>query len=390
MTILIKPAERIAHIQEYYFSKKLQEIRGLNKQGYDILNLGIGSPDMMPSEETIESLVRSSRNPKHHGYQPYRGIAELRDSISHWSSKTYKVDLNPETEILPLMGSKEGITHISLAYINPGDSILVPELGYPAYKAVAEMVGGEVDTYPLLEDENWSPDFNFLESIEKGKYRLLWLNYPHMPTGTPPDKAIFDRLVEIAIDKEILLCHDNPYSMVLNENDPQSLLFSDKAFEVAVELNSLSKSHNMAGWRLGWVSGRKEYIDAILKIKSNFDSGMFRGIQEAGIAALENSSEWHQKRNNVYSERRELAYQVLGIIGCTWGKGQIGMFVWAKIPDNISNVEEWIDHILYTYKVFITPGFIFGKAGGRFIRISLCSDSDTYLEAMRRLKDYKT
>ncbi len=388
--MVIKPADRINQIQEYYFSKKLQEIRGLNNQGYDILNLGIGSPDMMPSEETIESLVRSSRNPKHHGYQPYRGIAELRDAIAQWSSITYKIDLNPDTEILPLMGSKEGITHISLAYINPGDSILVPELGYPAYKAVAEMVGGKVDTYPLVEEENWAPDFNFLEKIKKGKYRLLWINYPHMPTGASSNRDIFDRLINIAIDKEILLCHDNPYSMILNEDPPQSLLYSNNAFEIAVELNSLSKSHNMAGWRLGWVSGRKEYIDAILKIKSNFDSGMFRGIQEAGITALENTAEWHQNRNQVYKERRLLAYRILEKIGCSWKEGQVGMFVWATIPEAISNVEKWIDYILYNYKVFITPGFIFGKAGNRYIRISLCSDIETYQEALRRLKEFKT
>jgi len=386
--MVIQPADRINQIQEYYFSKKLQEIRDFNNQGYNILNLGIGSPDMMPSEETIESLVRSSRNPKHHGYQPYRGIAGLRDAIAQWSSITYKIDLNPDTEILPLMGSKEGITHISLAYINPGDSVLVPELGYPAYKAVAEMVGGKADTYPLIQEENWAPDFSFLEKIEKGKYKLLWINYPHMPTGAAPNRDIFDRLVNIAIEKEILLCHDNPYSMVLNDDPPQSILYSDKAFDIAVELNSLSKSHNMAGWRLGWVSGRKEYIDAILKIKSNFDSGMFRGIQEAGISALENSAEWHQNRNEVYKERRLMAYQILEKLGCSWNKGQVGMFVWAKIPDTISNVEEWIDHILYEYKVFITPGFIFGKAGNRYIRISLCSDIETYEEALKRLKEF--
>lgn len=387
--MIINPADRLIQVQEYYFSRKLQEIRNLNNRGYDIINLGIGSPDLMPSRETINALVDSARNPKNHGYQPYRGIATLRDAISQWSSRTYRVDLNPDTEILPLMGSKEGITHISLAFLNPGDKVLVPELGYPSYKAVTEMVGGIADPYPLIEEKNWIPDLDYLNQKDLSGYKIMWINYPHMPTGSPPELSIFERLVELAAEKRILLCHDNPYSLILNESPPTSLLYAEGAFEVAIELNSFSKSHNMAGWRIGWLSGKKEYIDTVLKIKSNFDSGMFRGLQDAAITALDNSQEWHDKRNQTYRERREMVYKLLRKLECTWKDGQVGMFVWAKIPDHIPDVEKWVDKILYEYKVFITPGFVFGDKGKRYVRMSLCSDIDMFQKAMDRLKDYK-
>lgn len=386
--MIIDPAERLIHVQEYYFSRKLQEIRDLNNRGYDIINLGIGSPDLMPSRATISALVDSARNPKNHGYQPYRGISDLRDAIGIWTSKTYRVDLNPELEILPLMGSKEGITHISLAFLNPGDKVLVPELGYPAYKAVTEMVGAIPETYPLLEDKNWIPDMQYLSALDPKKYKLMWLNYPHMPTGAPPDLEVFEDLVKLAVDKKMLLCHDNPYSMILNERPPLSILYAEGAFDVAIELNSFSKSHNMAGWRVGWLSGRREYLDLVLKIKSNFDSGMFRGIQDAAIAALDNPGEWHEQRNQVYRERREKAYELLKKLGCTWENGQVGMFIWSMIPDHISDVEQWIDEILYDYRVFITPGFVFGIKGRRYIRISLCSDIEVFQKALDRLQHY--
>ena len=387
--MIINPAERLSHVQEYYFSRKLQEIRDLNNRGYDIINLGVGSPDLMPSRATINAMVDSARNPKNHGYQPYRGITRLRDAISRWCSITYKVDLNPETEILPLMGSKEGITHISLAFLNPGDKVLVPELGYPAYKAVTEMVGGIAETYPLLEEKNWIPDFDYLSGMELSGFKIMWVNYPHMPTGSPADLSVFDQLVKFAMENKILLCHDNPYSLILNEAPPVSLLYAEGAFEVAIELNSFSKSHNMAGWRVGWLSGKKEYIDTVLKIKSNFDSGMFRGIQDAAIAALDNPKEWHDQRNQVYRERRDIVYTLLNKLGCTWKPGQVGMFVWAKVPDHIPDVEKWVDDLLYTYKVFITPGFVFGEKGKSYVRMSLCSEIEIFQKVMDRLKDYK-
>jgi aspartate/methionine/tyrosine aminotransferase len=388
--MIINPANRLNQLQEYYFSRKLQEIRQLNNKGYNILNLGIGSPDMMPSEATIDALIHSAENPNHHGYQPYRGIAELRDAIGHWYSTMYHVDLNPDKEILPLMGSKEGITHISLAFLNPGDKVLVPELAYPAYAAVSQMVGGIVETYPLVEEDNWSPDFEYLEKADLSSVKILWINYPHMPTGAPARRNIFDKMVELAMKKKFLICHDNPYSLVLNEGQPLSLLYSENAFEVGLELNSLSKSHNMAGWRIGWVSGKKEYIDSILRIKSNFDSGMFRAVQDAAVVALENPSEWHEQRNRIYSNRRSLVYKILECLGCSWNENQVGMFIWAKIPDQVDNVEKWVDRILHEHKVFITPGFIFGNKGDRYVRISLCSTESIYKEALNRLKEFKT
>lgn len=387
--MIIRPADRLNYLKEYYFSKKLEEIRQLNNKGYNILNLGIGSPDMMPSESTINALVQAARNPHNHGYQPYRGIAELRDAIAHWYSETYHVDLNPTGEILPLMGSKEGITHISLAFLNPGDKVLVPELSYPAYRSVSEMVGAKVETYPLKEKEFWGPDFDYLEKADLTGVKIIWINYPHMPTGAPARPDIFDRMVQIASKRKFLICHDNPYSLVLNEGQPLSLLYSEGAFEVAIELNSMSKSHNMAGWRVGWIGGKKEYIDEILKIKSNFDSGMFRGIQEAAVVALENSRAWHEQRNDEYRRRREIVFELLDKLGCKWNEGQVGMFIWARIPDQIEDLEKWVDHILHEYKVFVTPGFVFGEKGKRYVRISLCSTASTYRKALGRLKDFK-
>ena len=387
--MIIKPADRLKTVQEYYFSKKLQEIRDLNKQGRNILNLGIGSPDMMPSEATIEALISSARNPANHGYQPYRGIGELREAIRDWVLSTYRLNLNPDNEILPLMGSKEGITHISLAFLNPGDKVLVPELGYPAYRAVSEMVGAIVETYPLVEDNYWAPDFKYLEEKDLRKFKMMWINYPHMPTGAPARLEVFEKIARLAKKKNLLVCHDNPYSLVLNETDPVSFLSAKGAFEVGIELNSFSKSHNMAGWRVGWLSGSKEYLDEILKIKSNFDSGMFRGIQDAAVAALQNNDEWHKKRNDVYAQRRQAVYNILSKLEATWKDGQVGMFIWARVSDRVKNVEKWIDHILYEHHVFITPGFIFGSKGQRFIRISLCSDVSMYEKALDRLENFK-
>ena len=373
--MIIPPADRLNIVKEYYFSKKLQEIRDLRAKGMDILNLGIGSPDLPPSEETITALMESARNPSNHGYQHYKGIASLRAAICDYHDKVYNLKLDPETEILPLMGSKEGITHISLAFLNPGDKVLVPELGYPAYSAVTEMVGAEPIKYPLKEENGlWIPDWDKMNNTNFTIAKIMWVNYPHMPTGTPPSEELFREIISFASRNQILVCHDNPYSRVLNHGKLISLLTLEDAMDVCIELNSMSKSHNMAGWRIGWISARKDYIETILKIKSNFDSGMFKGIQDAAVKALSNPEQWHQNRNRIYLERKQWAEKILDRLGCTYSKNQEGMFIWARIPENIDNVEQWIDHILYHNLVFITPGFVFGEKGRNYIRISLCSD----------------
>ncbi|MFC2125111.1 pyridoxal phosphate-dependent aminotransferase [Bacteroidota bacterium] len=384
--MIIPPADRLNEVKEYYFSKKLQEIRDLEAKGMDILNLGIGSPDLPPSKETIEALVASSHSPSNHGYQPYRGIASLRKAISKYQAGVYGIELDPDTEILPLMGSKEGITHISLAFLNPGDKVLVPELGYPAYSAVSEMVGAKTVQYPLKEDDGcWIPDWSKMDSTAYTDAKIMWVNYPHMPTGTPPSAGLFSEIITYAKKNQILVCHDNPYSRVLNQAEPVSLLSFEDAKDNCIELNSMSKSHNMAGWRIGWVSGSKDYIDTILRIKSNFDSGMFKGLQDAAVLALENPESWHQERNQIYADRRQWVKKILDRLGCTYNKNQVGMFIWAKIPENVDDVERWIDHILYNNHVFITPGFVFGEKGRDYIRLSLCSDQTMFEEAYKRL-----
>jgi LL-diaminopimelate aminotransferase len=386
--MIISPAERLNRIEEYYFSKKLEEIRQLNLKGKNILNLGVGSPDLMPSESTINALTSSARNPKNHGYQPYRGIPQLRAAFAKWYETLYNVKLDPESEILPLMGSKEGIMHISLAFLNPGNRVLVPELGYPAYRAVTLLVGAEPVEYPLNE-KNWYPDFNSLNRMDLSGVKIMWINYPHMPTGASPSEQLFKDLVSWAKEKKILLAHDNPYSLVLNETPPLSILSAEGAREVAIEMNSMSKSHNMAGWRVGWINGKKEYLDEILKVKSNFDSGMFRGLQDAAVEAMNNPVAWHEERNKIYRERRGEVYKLLDSLGCSYETNQVGMFIWAGIPDSVNSVEKWVDHILYNHQVFITPGFIFGEKGRRFVRVSLCADKSVFEEANKRIKDLK-
>jgi aspartate/methionine/tyrosine aminotransferase len=384
--MIIPPADRLNRIEEYYFSKKLNEIRQLNQKGYDILNLGVGSPDLMPSDSTIRALTESANNPKNHGYQPYTGIPQLRKAFAEWYRKLYNVILDPESEILPLMGSKEGITHISLAFLNPGDKVLVPELGYPAYRAVSLMVGASPVEYPLKEG-SWHPDFQQMEKMDLAGTKIMWINYPHMPTGAPPSAELFQKITDFATRHKILIAHDNPYGLILNEMPPLSVLSAEGARDVAIEMNSMSKSHNMAGWRIGWINGRKDYLAMILKIKSNFDSGMFRGLQDAAVEAMNNPEEWHEERNNVYRERRQLVWQMLDQLKCTYRPGQVGMFIWARIPDEVKNIEKWVDHIMYNHKVFLTPGHIFGEKGRRFIRVSLCADKNVFSEAINRLKN---
>lgn len=385
--MIIEPAQRTRQTSEYYFSVKLAEVRKLIAEGHDIINAGIGNPDMMPSEQTLTTLAQSAQKVQAHGYQPYTGTPSFRKAIADFYEKTYQVTLDPLSEILPLIGSKEGITHISLTFLDPGDEVLVPELGYPAYRAVSQMVGAKVTEYPLREEFGWQPDWVKMEELVTPKTKIMWLNYPHMPTGAPATRELFEEAVAFAHKHKILLCHDNPYSLVLNKKAPLSLLSVEGAKEVALELNSMSKSHNMAGWRLGWLAGAKPYIDSVLKIKSNVDSGMFWALQEAAVAALQNSDEWHAERNAVYEGRLEAAEAFLGTIGCTWDKKQEGMFLWGKLPDSVVSAEELVEHLLYDKHIFITPGFIFGPKGQRYIRLSLCIPKERLWEAVERIKN---
>ncbi len=384
--MIIETANRLKTTKEYYFSIKLQEVRELISKGNDIINIAIGNPDMEPSKSTIDELNKQSNNPENHGYQPYRSVPELRASIKDWTKLIYDVELNSNDEILPLIGSKEGITHISLAFLNPGDQVLVPELGYPAYSAVTEMVGGQAVKYSMIENENWKPDIKALQKTDLGKVKLMWINYPNMPTGAPADINVFEEIVEFAKENKILICHDNPYSLVLNEGDPISLLSVKGAKEVAIELNSMSKSHNMAGWRIGWVSGAKDYIDAILKIKSNVDSGMFKPIQLAAVEALKNSKFWHLARNVEYKKRRKLVYQILDKLSCTYDKSQTGMFIWARVNPKVGTSEKLADFLLYKKNIFVTPGFIFGEKGKQYIRISLCVGQELLKKVIKRIE----
>jgi len=385
--MIITTAKRLQRIKEYYFSVKLQEIRWMREAGHDVINLGIGSPDMMPSEKTITALHESALKGENHGYQSYQGTPELRKAIAAFYQQAYGVPLRPDDELLPLMGSKEGITHISLTFLNAGDEVLVPELGYPAYSAVTRMVEGQVRSYPLRESD-WQPDLEAMRKENYGRVKLMWVNYPHMPTGTPANTEILQQLIGLAQEKQFLLCHDNPYSLVLNRSKPFSILSLPGAKEVSLELNSLSKSHNMAGWRVGWIAGAAEYLKEILKIKSNVDSGMFRGIQDAAVQALQNPDTWHKERNRDYAERREIVFRLMDKLHCKYQKSQEGMFVWAKIPEHVSDSGKLVDRILQESHVFLTPGFIFGTKGERYVRASLCNPNSILEEAFNRIVNF--
>ncbi|MEZ0540130.1 pyridoxal phosphate-dependent aminotransferase [Fibrella arboris] len=384
--MIIPLAHRANQAQEYYFSIKLAEVRKLQAAGHDVINIGIGNPDMMPSEATIKTLADVAHQPTAHGYQSYKGIPALRQAIAHFYAHTYGVMLDPETELLPMIGSKEAITHLSLTFLNEGDEVLVPELGYPAYRAVSQMVGAKVLAYRLQENDGWQPDWEQMADQLTERTRIVWLNYPHMPTGAPATKSLFERAVRFAQDHNVLLCHDNPYSLVLNKKDPISLLSVDGAKEVAVELNSMSKSHNMAGWRVGWLAAAKPYVDAVLTIKSNVDSGMFLALQQAAATALHNADAWHAERNAIYQGRLEAAYAFLDTLGCHYARNQEGMFLWAKLPDSLPSAEALVDDLLYTRHIFIAPGFIFGPKGSRYIRISLCMPKERIEQAVNRLR----
>ncbi len=384
---MIKTAKRIANVEEYYFSRKLAEVRSLDKPEFRVINLGIGSPDQAPSPSTVDALMASAKNPANHGYQNYKGIPQLRKSIADFYQRTYGVSIDPESMILPLMGSKEGIMHISMAFVDEGDEVLIPNPGYPTYSSVATLVGATLRPYALREDLNWGIDIDALKKSDLSKVKIMWVNFPHMPTGRTASRAELKELVDLARKHQFLIVNDNPYSMILND-EPMSILSIEGAEEVALELNSLSKSHNMAGWRIGWVTGKKEFIEAVLKVKSNMDSGMFLGLQHAAVEALSNGTAWFDALNKVYSDRKKVATRLLELLGCSYSAKQSGLFVWGKAPDSIDDVEKWIDEILYGTKVFITPGFIFGDAGKRYIRVSLCCTVEMLNEALRRIEKF--
>ncbi len=383
----VKSANRIANVEEYYFSKKLAEVKGLDTPELRIINLGIGSPDQAPSHETIKALTNTAQQPGSHGYQSYKGIPDLRKAIANFYSATYGVNLNTETDILPLMGSKEGIMHIAMAFVNEGEEVLIPNPGYPTYSSVAKLVGAKIRSYNLKEELDWGVDLESLKKSDLSKVKVMWVNFPHMPTGRTASRAELMELVQLARKNNFLIVNDNPYSLILNDS-PLSILSIEGADEVALELNSLSKSHNMAGWRIGWVAGNKDYIDAVLRVKSNMDSGMFLGLQQAAVEALKNGKTWFEELNGVYKKRKQAACRILDALGCTYSQKQSGLFVWAKAPAHVPDVEKWIDEILYGTKVFITPGFIFGDAGDRYIRISLCATEEKLNEARERIEKF--
>lgn len=381
----IEVADRIKDVQEYYFSKKLQEIDQMRKSGLDVINLGIGSPDMAPSEQTINRLIEGCSQPENHGYQPYRGIPELRHAFSNWYLRYFHVNVHPDNEVLPLMGSKEGIMHISLAFLNPGDEVLVPNPGYPTYAAASRLAGANIRYYGLSASNDWYPELDQLENEGLEKVKLMWVNYPHMPSGKKASRSVFEKLVAFGEKNGILICNDNPYSFILNKK-PMSLLSVWGAKSIALELNSLSKSHNMAGWRVGMVAGHSDYINAILKVKSNMDSGMFKPLQMAAIQALESHETWYDLINKEYGIRRRLAVEIMDVLDCQYDSDQVGMFVWGKIPDFYESAIELSDKLLHQAHVFVTPGMIFGSNGARYLRISLCSNRKRLSESKRRIR----
>lgn len=386
----IKPADRLSAVAEYYFSRKLKEVAKLNAEGKDIISLAIGSPDMPPSKGTIDKLCETARQDDAHGYQPTMGTPELRQAMSDFYKRWYGVCLDPQTEIQPLIGSKEGILHVTLAFVNPGDKVLVPNPGYPTYTSLSKILGAEVVNYNLREGNGWQPDFDELESMDLTGVRLMWTNYPNMPTGAPAQMEIYRKLVSFARRHSIVVVNDNPYSFILNEN-PVSLLQVEGAKDCCIEFNSMSKSHNMPGWRVGMCATNPTFIQWILKIKSNIDSGTFRGIQLAAAEAYNNNDEWHRQANiNTYRQRRKLAEQIMQQLGCTFDENQVGMFLWGRIPDKYANAEELTEKVLHEARVFITPGFIFGSNGERYIRISLCAKDMKIKEALERIKNTMT
>jgi len=378
------PANRLEHVKEYYFSSKLREVRALQAAGKPIINLGIGSPDLPPPKQVIAALNKGLTQNGAHQYQPYKGTAEFRNAVAGFYQKYYQVSLDPETEIIPLMGSKEGILHISMAYLNEGDEVLIPNPGYPTYTSVSKLVGAKAIFYNLNEEGNWLPNFEELEQKDLSKVKIMWVNYPHMPTGASATEEVFEQLVAFGKKHQILIVNDNPYSFILNEH-PKSILKIAGAKEVALELNSLSKSFNMAGWRVGMLNGSAKNIATVLKIKTNMDSGMFYPVQAGATAALELDKNWFDAMNAIYKSRRAKILELAAALGCKPGKEQAGMFIWCKVPEGKSS-EEFVDNLLHDHSIFTAPGFIFGDMGEGYIRFSLCTDEKNVDEAIKRIK----
>ena len=386
-TFKITPANRLEQVSEYYFSRKLKEVAQMNAEGKNVISLGIGSPDMPPSEETIRTLCENAHKPDAHGYQPTVGIPELRKAMADWYKRIYNVDLNPATEIQPLIGSKEGILHVTLAFVNPGEQVLVPNPGYPTYTSLSKLLGAEIVNYNLQEANQWQPDFEELEKMDLSRVKLMWTNYPNMPTGANASMELYEKLVDFARRHHIVIVNDNPYSFILNEK-PLSLLSVPGAKECCIEFNSMSKSHNMPGWRVGLLATNAQFVQWILKVKSNIDSGTFRPLQLAAAQAYQNSDELHEKMNRtLYHNRRNLAEQIMEALHCTFDPKQVGMFLWGRIPDSYQDVEELTEKVLHEARVFITPGFIFGSNGARYIRISLCAKEENLAEALQRIQN---
>jgi len=381
----IQPAERLSLVSEYYFSKKGKEIARRNAEGQDIVSLAIGSPDMPPSKATIEKLCEVARRDDSHGYQPTVGTPELREAMSQFYKRWYGVDLDPKTEIQPLIGSKEGILHVTLSFLNPGEEVLVPNPGYPTYTSLSKILGAKIVNYDLLPDNDWQPDFDKLESMDLSRVKIMWTNYPNMPTGANAQMQTYEKLVDFGRRHGILIVNDNPYSFILNEK-PISILQVEGAKDCCIEFNSMSKSHNMPGWRVGMLATNAEFVSWILKVKSNIDSGTFRGLQLAAAEAYRNTDDWHREYNiNTYRRRRDVAEKIMDVLGCTYDKKSVGMFLWGRIPEKYKDAEELTERVLNEAHVFITPGFIFGSNGERYIRISLCAKDEKINEALKRI-----
>lgn len=384
---MIQPANRVQEVQEYYFSRKLKEVAKMNAEGKDIISLAIGSPDMPPSKQTVDKLCEVACLSSEHGYQPTIGTSELRTAMAGFYKRWYDVEIDAATEVQPLIGSKEGILHVTLAFVNPGEQVLVPNPGYPTYTALSRLLGAEVVTYDLREDKGWQPDFDALEQMELSRVRLMWTNYPNMPTGGNACRETYQRLVDFARRHGIVVVNDNPYSFILNEGEKLSLLQVPGAKDCCIEFNSLSKSYNMPGWRVGMCVTNPTFISWILKVKSNIDSGTFRGIQLAAAEAMNtNTDEWHQHYNiAVYRSRRVIAEEIMSLLGCTYDKAQVGMFLWGKIPEKYVDAEQLTERVLHEAHVFIAPGFIFGSNGRRYVRLSLCAKDEQMKEAYDRI-----
>lgn len=389
MSKKITPSQRVNKIQEYYFSRKLAEVAALNAKGYDIISLGIGGPDRPPHKKVVDELCQEAARPDTHGYQNTKGTPSLRKAYSGFYKKHYGVDLNPDTEILPLIGSKEGIIHISLAFLNPGDGVLVPNPGYPTYTSASKLVGADIHYYDLLPENCWEPDFEAIENMPLEGIKLMWVNYPHMPTGAPASMELYRKIIDFGKRHGIVIAHDNPYSFILNSN-PISILQVEGAKDIAIEMNSLSKSHNMPGWRMAMLGSNPEFTQWVLKVKSNVDSGQFYPAMKAAEMALTMEQDWFDDLNSHYARRRRIAEEIMTALGCTFDPKQKGLFLWGRIPDEIEDVEKLTDAVLYEARVFLTPGFIFGSNGKRYIRISLCATEEEMEQALTRIKNWKT